>query len=117
MAIPRPIPKHVDYTKVIKTHFLLLPETHKIELHDLVRGGTCQFCPIRGDGHDTYLSGVIEAFGTENNEKINDYELAIPKLSRAVLAKLVSDLGGMADEAQMLSETYRYRFLRIFSSL
>ena len=83
-----------------------MPETHRIDLRDLVRGGSCRFSPV-SDHYETYLTGVIEAFGTENNEKIHDFELIIPKLNRGVLVKLVTDLGGMADEAQMLSEAYR----------
>lgn len=44
---------------------------------------------------------------------MNEYEIVIPLLNRAVLARLVTDLGGVADETQMMSDSYRY-FLEIF---
>ena len=39
---------------------------------------------------------------------MNEYEIVIPLLNRAVLARLVTDLGGVADETQMMSDSYRY---------
>ena len=52
-------------------------------------------------------------FGTENNENINHYEMVIPLLSRIVLTKLVVDLGGVADEAQMMLDSYKYVFVQV----
>jgi len=96
------------HVKSGKTHFLLLPETHNIAVHDLVVGGSCKFSAFDNEAEQTKgINSIIQRFGTENNENINHYEVVIPLLSRVVLTKLVVDLGGVADEAQMMLDSYK----------